>query len=100
LVKVFVVYDTKYGNTRFVAEKIAEGLREVDGIEVAISDVKEVNLKSVADFDAILIGAPNHWGGPSWTIKKFIDKLGKLDLKARWFAVFDTYLGGDSSRRL
>jgi len=95
MVKVFVVYDTKYGNTRLLAEKIVKGMREVDGIETAISDVEEVDLEKVANCDAILIGSPNHWGGPSRTIRKFIDKLGKLDLKAKWFAVFDTYLGGD-----
>jgi flavorubredoxin len=98
LVKVFVVYDTKYGNTKLVAEKIVEGLRKVEAIETAISDVAEVDLQKVADCDAILIGTPNHMGGPSRTIKKLIDKLGKLDLKAKWIAVFDTYLGGDFTK--
>ncbi|NIR87173.1 FprA family A-type flavoprotein [Candidatus Bathyarchaeota archaeon] len=95
MVKVFVVYDTKYGNTKLVAETIVEGMKEVEGIETAISDVEEVDLEKVADYDAILIGSPNHWGGPVGGIKKLIDKLGKLDLKAKWVAVFDTYLGGD-----
>jgi flavodoxin len=95
LVKVFVVYDTKYGNTKLVAEKIVEGMREVEGIETAISDVEEVDLERVADYDAILIGSPNHWGGPVRGIKKLIDKLGKLDLKAKWVAVFDTYIKED-----
>jgi flavorubredoxin len=95
LVKVFVVYDTKYGNTKLVAEKIVEGMKEVEGIETAISDVEEVDLENVADYDAILIGSPNHIGGPVRGIKTLIDKLGKLDLKAKWVAVFDTYLGGD-----
>ena len=95
MVKIIVVYDTKYGNTKLVAEKIVEGMREVEGIDTAISDVEEVYLERVADSDAILIGSPNHMGGPARTIRKFIDKLGKLDLKARWIAVFDTYLGED-----
>jgi flavorubredoxin len=95
LVKVFVVYDTKYGNTKLVAETIIEGLREIEGIETAISDVEEADLEKVADSDAIVIGAPNHMGRPARAIRKFIDKLGKLDLKVKWVAVFDTYLGGD-----
>ena len=95
MVKVFVVYDTKYGNTRLVAEKIVEGIREVKGIEATMSDVEEVNIENVADYDAILIGSPNHMGGPVRGIKKLIEKLGKLELKAKWVAVFDTYLGGD-----
>ena len=95
MVKVFVVYDTKHGNTKLVAEKIVEGMREVEGIETAVSDVEEVDLERVADYDAILIGSPNHFGRPVRGIKKLIDKLGKLDLKTKWVAVFDTYIKGD-----
>ncbi len=95
MAKVFVVYDTKYGNTKLVAEKIVEGMREVEGIETAISDVEETDPKKAADYDAILIGSPTHFGGPVRGINKFIDKLGKLDLKAKRVAVFDTYLGED-----
>ena len=95
MVKVFVVYDTKYGNTKLVAEKIVEGMREVEGIETAITDIEEVDLEEVAGYDAILIGSPNHWGGPVRGVNKFIDKLGKLDLKAKWAAAFDTQLGGN-----
>ena len=63
MVKVFVVYDTKYGNTKLVSETIVEGMKEVKGIETAISDVEEVAIEKVADYDAILIGSPNHMGG-------------------------------------
>ncbi|MFX1576433.1 MAG: flavodoxin family protein [Promethearchaeota archaeon] len=95
MVTVLVVYDTKYGNTKLVAEKIAEGLNEVEGIETTISDVKNTDPKKMVDYDAILIGTPTHFGGPARGINKLIDKLGKLDLKAKWAAVFDTYLGED-----
>lgn len=94
MVKVFVVYDTKYGNTKLVAEKIVEGMREVAGIETAIADVKEVNLEKVVSSDAVLIGSPNHVGKPARGINAFIGKLGKLDLKTKWVAVFDTQGGG------
>ena len=95
MVKVFVVYDTKYGNTKLVAETIVEGMGEVEGIETDISDVEKIDLKKIADYDAILIGSPTHFGGPARGINKFIDKLGKLDLKAKWVAVFDTYIKED-----
>jgi flavorubredoxin len=94
MVKVFVIYDTKFGNTKLVAETIVEGMREVEGIETAISDVEEVDLERVADYDSILIGSPNHVGGPVRGIKKLIDELVKLDLKAKWSAIFDTYMWG------
>ncbi len=95
MVRVIVVYDTKYGNTKLVAEKIVEGMDEVKGTEVAVSDVQKADPKKAADYDVILIGSPTHFGGPARGINGFIDKLGKLDLKAKWVAVFDTYLGED-----
>ena len=93
MAKVFVVYDSKYGNTKLAAENILEGIREVGGIETAIGYVKEIEIGKVADYDAIVLGAPNHMGRPSRTMKKFIDRLAELDLKAKNVAVFGTYSG-------
>jgi len=95
MAKVIVVYESKYGNTKRVAETIIEGMNEVEGIEVVLSELKEVDLDKVPDYDAILIGSPNHFGGPTRGPKKFIDKIGKLLLKGKMFAVFDTYIRGD-----
>jgi flavorubredoxin len=93
LVKVFVVYDSKYGNTKIAAESILEGIREAEGIETAIGYVKEIDAGKVADCDAIVLGAPNHMGRPSRTMKKFVDKLAELELKVEDVAVFGTYAG-------
>jgi len=93
LEKVLVVYDTKHGNTKLAAENILEGIRETEGIEAAIGYVKEIDAAKVADSNAIVLGAPNHMGRPSRTMKKFVDRLTKLDLKAKDAAVFGTYAG-------
>ena len=93
MVKVFVVYDTKYGNTKLAGENIVEGIREVEGTETSIGYVKEIDIGKVADYDAIVLGAPNHMGRPSRTMKKFVDRLAELDLKAKNVAVFGTYSG-------
>ena len=95
MTKVIVVYESKYGNTKLVAETIIEGMKETGGIETELSELKEVDLNKIPDYDAILIGSPNHFGGPTRGAKKFIDKLGKLDLKGKMAAVFDTHIGGD-----
>jgi flavorubredoxin len=99
MVKVIVVYDTKWGNTKLVAETIAEGMKGVEGIETMVIDVKEAEADAVAKYDAILIGSPNHIGGPVRGVKKLIDKLGKAELQAKWAAVFDTQLGGNQFER-
>jgi len=95
LAKVIVVYESKYGNTKLVAEKIIEGMREVSGVETVLAELKEVDSSQLVGFDAILVGSPNHIGGATRSIKKFIDALGKLNLEGKLAAVFDTYLGGD-----
>ena len=95
MAKVIVVYESKYGNTKLVAETIVEGVKEVSGVEAILSELKEVDLNQLGEFDAILVGSPNHIGRATRGIRKFIDKLGNLNLQGKLVAVFDTYLGGD-----
>jgi flavodoxin len=93
--KVILVYESKWGNTKLVAETIADGMREGSGIEILLNELQEVDLNLLADFDAILIGSPNHIGNATRGIRKFIDKLGKAKLGGKLIAVFDTYMGKD-----
>ncbi len=92
LVKAFIFYDSKYGNTKLAAEKVAEGLRN-EGVDVDFGYVNAVNVQCAVDYDVIFLGAPNHMGRPSQTMKKFINKLGLLGLKGKKVAVFGTYAG-------
>ena len=89
--KAFVVYDSKYGNTKQVAENILDGLKQTDDIEVAIGYAKEVSPQDLASYDVLIIGAPNHMGKPSRTITRFVNSLTDASLSAKWFAAFDTY---------
>jgi len=95
MAKVIIAYESKYGNTKLVAEAIAGGLIEVSGIETTIRELKEIDHNQLGKFDAILIGSPNHIGQQTRGIKQFINKLGKLNLEGKLIAVFDTYLGKD-----
>ena len=98
LVKILVAYDTKYGNTKLAGETVVEGINEVGGIETSIVYVKEIEVGKVVDYDALVLGAPNHMGSPSQTMKKFVNKLAELDLKAKNVAVFGTYSGRPEAR--
>jgi flavorubredoxin len=92
MVKVFIFYDSKYGNTKLAAEKIVEGIQS-EGVESDLGYVKDVSLQDEICFDAIVLGAPNHMGSPSRTMKAFVDRLAGYDLKAQKVAVFGTYAG-------
>ena len=39
-----VVYESKYGNTKLVAETIVEGMTQIPGVEIVLSELKEVDL--------------------------------------------------------
>jgi len=93
LIKIFIAYDTKYGNTKLAAESIMEGINEVNGFEASIGYVKEIETRKLAGYSAMVLGAPNHMGRPSQTMKKFINRLAELDLKIKNIAIFGTYAG-------
>jgi len=91
--RVLIVYESKYGNTKKVAETIGEGITEA-GNKTDVKHVKEVEKETVKDFDILLIGSPTYVGSHAKSIKKFIKSLGDLSLKGKSFAVFDTQMGG------
>ena len=95
MASAIVVYESKYGNTRLVAEAIAGGMNQVPGTKTTVVELNDVDLGKMGEFDAILVGSPNHMGRATRSITKFIDKLGKLNLEKKRGAVFDTYMAAD-----
>lgn len=95
MVKLLTIYDTKYGSTKLVAEKIVKGLRQVQGIEVEINDVEGIDVERVAGFWCSLDWSTHTLWRPPRNITRFIDYLGRSDLKDKQTAVFNTYLGKD-----
>jgi flavodoxin len=95
MAKASIIYESKYGNTKRVAEIIAEGIKQTSAIDTIIAELKSVDPAKVVGFEAILIGSPNHMGRATRDIRKFIDKLGTLNLDGKHVAVFDTYMGRD-----
>ncbi|MGB2827257.1 MAG: flavodoxin domain-containing protein [Dehalococcoidales bacterium] len=95
MARAIVIYESKYGNTRLMAEKIAEGIRQASGVEAEVRELKEVNPEGLPEFDAIVIGSPNHMGNATRSIRKFIDELAKFSFEGKLAAVFDTYMGKD-----
>lgn len=93
--KAVIIYESKYGNTRRVAEAIAGGMREVSGMEAVLRELKEVDRKELKDFDAIVVGSPNHIGAATRSVRKFIGEMDELELEEKVMAVFDTYMGGE-----
>jgi len=95
MAKAIVIYESKYGNTKYVAEVISNEINQISEMEAVLTEVSEVDLDEIDGFDTILVGSPNHIGRATRSIRKFIDELGKITLKEKQGAVFDTYLAKD-----
>jgi len=91
--KIVIAYESIYGNTKQVAETIAEGMKEKNGTIAALIHARDVDAKMLADYDVILIGGPNHMGGPTGPIKKIIKQLAKQNINGKKIGFFDTYQG-------
>ncbi|MEZ5102262.1 MAG: flavodoxin domain-containing protein [Thermoleophilia bacterium] len=58
-----VLYESLYGNTREIAEAVAEGLRERG--EVVVLDVAGASPDALAGADLVVVGGPTHVHGMS-----------------------------------
>ncbi len=58
-----------------MAESVAEGVSSSDfDTEVDLKSIETVNVDSLLDYDAIVLGSPTYYGGPAAKIKEFIDE--------------------------
>ena len=87
--KGIVVYDTTYGNTKKIAETIAETLKE-SGIEVHAFYVKDVKKLSAKDHNFLVLGSPTKFGTMSFAVRFFLGKVKSKEWMSKPFAAFDT----------
>jgi menaquinone-dependent protoporphyrinogen IX oxidase len=87
--KGIVIYDTSYGNTRKIAETIAETLKET-GIEIDLFYVKKVKRLSAKDYDFLVLGSPTKFGTMSFAMRFFLNKVKGKEWMNKPFAAFDT----------
>ncbi len=75
--KILVIYHSQqYGNTRRLAESLAEGVQEA-GAEVNLINTHErrVNLEEFLSANGIAIGTPDYFSYVAGTVKTFFDDL-------------------------
>ena len=82
--KVLVAYYSRGGNTRRMAELVAEGARKA-GADVELATVDKIMPEDLLDYDGIIIGSPTYYGQMCAEIKKLFDDSvrfhGKLEGK-------------------
>lgn len=72
--KVLVLFDSETGNTKKMAQYVAEGATTISGIEVRLLSVETARKEDVLWCDGIAVGSPTNMGILSWKMKQFWDK--------------------------
>lgn len=84
MAKAVVIYYSRSGNTKSMAELIAQGIKNA-GLEVEVRQVQDMAADELLKYDAIIIGSPTYYGTMAAEIKKLFDDSvkfhGKLDGK-------------------
>jgi flavodoxin len=86
--KTLVVYFSKFGNTRKVAEAIAQTLMQA-GDARAIS-IDQLTASDLSDVDLVVMGSPTHYQNLPKEVRAVLEKLPKRTLAGKYVAAFDT----------
>ncbi|MFO8052501.1 MAG: flavodoxin family protein [Candidatus Omnitrophota bacterium] len=82
--KVVVLYYSRGGTTKRIAELIA-GFLKKEKIEVDIANTDDFEVEKLLDYQGIIIGSPTYYGSLAASVKKLFDESvafhGKLDGK-------------------
>ena len=73
--QVLVMYFSKGGNTRKLAEEITVGVRSIDGVSCLVKSVAEVTSDDFLESDGIIVGSPVYFGTMAAELKAVFDKF-------------------------
>ena len=103
--KILVIYHSQqYGNTKILAEALAEGVREAGGtVNFVNTNERRVTLKEFLGADAVAIGTPDYFSYVAGTIKTFFDDIYLWDqagesVKGKPAVLFCSHGGGGKVR--
>ncbi len=88
--KVVVVYLSTSGNTKAMADAIAEGIMSRN-VAVMTMNFHEAKIEEIKDADAIVIGSSTFYYKMLPPMEKFIENLAKANVKGKIGAAFGSY---------
>ena len=71
--QILVLYFSKGGNTRKLAEAIAKGVEEVDGVKAVLKKTGDVTKEDFSASEGIIAGSPVYFGLMAAELKKIFD---------------------------
>jgi NAD(P)H dehydrogenase (quinone) len=74
MMKVLVMYYSRTGNTKKLAEAVCEGVKQVEGVECILKAANEVSKEDFVSADGIIAGSPVYFGTMAIELKDVFDK--------------------------
>ncbi|BAI61484.1 putative flavodoxin [Methanocella paludicola SANAE] len=90
MLDLLLVYVTKSGNTRLVAEAIADGARSM-GLEARAADLRDIETADILGADVVAIGSPTYEQRMLPLIEKLIDSLDSKKCRGKPGIAFGSY---------
>ena len=72
--QILIMYFSKSGNTKQVAEAITQGVHRVEGVSYVLKPVSEVTKEDFLDSKGIIAGSPVYFGTMAAELKTIFDK--------------------------
>ncbi len=72
--QVLILYYSKGGNTRKLAERVAEGVNSVPGVQALLKSTQEVTKDDFLNSAGIIAGSPVYFGAMAWDLKRIFDE--------------------------
>jgi NAD(P)H dehydrogenase (quinone) len=79
--RILVMYYSRTGNTQKLAEEIARGVGEVEGVRCVLKSVSQVTKEDFLSSDGIIAGSPVYFGAMASEMKEVFDKYVGIRLK-------------------
>ncbi len=76
--QLVVLYYSQSGNTKRLAEAVAEGARQVQGVDVLIRTPSDISIDEFKDSHAVVAGSAVYYGGMAAELKKVFDDFIKV----------------------
>jgi flavodoxin I len=101
---ILVIYDSTYGNTKEIAQAIADALAEAASVRLLRAN--KVQPSDLQGVDLLVLGCPTHRQRPTSAIQAFLESIPATSLSEISAAAFDTryhkprLLTGSAARRV
>lgn len=88
--KLSIIYYSKTGKTKAMAEEIANGMKTLGNIEVGLFHLEKIDYDFIQKSKAVIFGTPTYYANTCWQIKKWFDESWTCNLEGKIGGAFST----------